>query len=120
MHNVLLMNPDGDTFDIKAIARILGPGNGFRDVRFDEPGGALIEAEYIEPGGRTIVRLSGSCKSISFSGTSDCAFRAALILQRQLDMPLRMVDTDYSFDLILDGVSNVEELRAAIEKGRTS
>lgn len=120
MNSVLLMNPDDGTFDIKAVAQILELDEAFRDVRFDEPGGAAIEAEYVELEGRTIVRLSGSRKSISFSGTSDSAFRAALAVQKHFDRPLRMVDSDYSFDLMVEGLSNIEELRAAIEREQSS
>jgi hypothetical protein len=120
MHDLLLMNPDDKRFDAKAIERIFESEHGFGDMRFNEPGGALIEADYIESEGRTIVELSGNRRSIALSGTSDVALRAVLILQRNLDSPLRMVDTDYSFDLILEGLSTVEELRDAIERARTS
>jgi hypothetical protein len=120
MHNILLLNPDDRPFEIAAIERIFRSEREFRDGRFNEPGGALIEAEYIEPEDRTIVRLSGTRKSISLSGTSDAALRAALILQRNLAIPLRMFDTEYSFDLILADFANVEELRTAIQTAQTS
>jgi hypothetical protein len=120
MQGILLFSPDDRPFEVAAIQHVFQSDPGFRDVRFDEPGGAVIEAEYVEPEGRTIVGLSESRTTIFLSGTSHTAFRAALILQRNLDTPLRLVDTDYSFDLILEGLSNVEELRAAIEKAQTS
>jgi hypothetical protein len=120
MHNILLLNSDNRPFDVAAIERIFQSESGFRDVRFNEPGGAVIEADYIEPEDSTIVGLSGSRKSISLSGTSDATLRAALILQRRLGTPLRMFDTEYSFDLILSGFSSIEELQAAIDLARSS
>jgi hypothetical protein len=120
MHNFLLLNSDNQRFDVAAIERIFQSERGFRDVRFHEPGGAIIEADYIEPEDSTIVGLSGSRKSISLSGTSDAALQAALILQNNLPTPLRMADTDYSFDLILSGFSSIEELQAAIDAARSS
>ena len=120
MHNILLFNSDNQPFDAKALERIFQSERGFRDVRLNEPGGAAIEADYIEPEDSTIVGLSGSRKSISLSGTSDAALRAALILQNKLGTPLRMVDTDYSFDLILRDIPDIETLRTAIQDAQTS
>lgn len=120
MHNILLLNSDSRPFDVAAIERIFKSEKCFRDVRFNEPGGAVIEADYIEPEDSTIVGLSGSLKSISLSGTSDAALQAALILQNDLETALRIVDTDYSFDLILADFSSIDELQAAIDAARSS
>jgi hypothetical protein len=120
MHNILLLNSDGRPFELTEIERIFQSESGFHDVRFNEPGGAVIEADYVEPEDRTIVGLSGSHKSISLSGMSDAALRAAMILQRNLDTPLQIVDTDYSFDLILRDFPTVEKLRNAIQKSQVS
>jgi hypothetical protein len=120
MHDILLFNPDDRPFDADVIERIFQSENGFRDVRFNEPGGDVIEADFVEPEDWTIVGLSGNRNRISLSGTSDAALRAALILQRNLDTPLRIVDTDYSFDLILRDFQTTEELRAAIQNAQTS
>jgi hypothetical protein len=114
MHNIMLFNPEYRPFDIAMVRRILQSEVGFRDVRSDEQGDDVLEAQYVEPDDWTFVGLSGSRKSISLSGTSDAALRAALILQRNIDTPLRIVDTDMSFDLILRDYLNVETLRAAI------
>ena len=115
MQNIMLLTSDDRPFDVAAIERIFQSERGFRDIRFDDPGGAVIEADYVEPEDWSIVGLSGSRKSIFLSGTSDAALHAALLLQRNLKTPLRILDTDYSFDLSLQEFSNVEELRAAID-----
>ena len=120
MQSILLLNPDDRPFEIEAIQHVFQSEPGFRDVRFNEPGGVGIEADYVEPEDWTIVGLCGSRKSISLSGTTDAALRAALILQKNLNTPLRMVDTDYSFDLILQNIPNVETLRNAIQNSQTN
>ncbi|HEX4144829.1 MAG TPA: hypothetical protein VHY91_15100 [Pirellulales bacterium] len=114
MHNIMLFNADYRPFDVAAVRRILQSEGGFRDVRSNEEQGDLLEAQYVESDDWTFFRLSGSRKSISLSGTSDAALRAALILQRHTDTPLRISDTDNSFDLILRDYPNVEALRGAI------
>jgi hypothetical protein len=120
MTNLLLLKPDDRTFEAAEIEWIFRSNSGFHDLRFNEPGGALIEADYVEPEDWTIVGLSGTRKSISLSGTSDAALRAALIVQGNFRTPLRMVDTDYSFDFLLSNFSNIEELRSAIDKAQAS
>lgn len=119
MHSILLFRPDDRPFEIAALRHVFQSEPGFQNIRFDDPGGDAIEANYIEPEFRTMIGLSGDHGTISLRGVSDASLRASLILQRRLGMPLRMVDTDYSFDLILEGLSTVEELRDAIEKART-
>src|ERR1700730_7840457 len=99
MQNLLLFNSDQRPFDFDAVNRIVQSENGFRDVCFDEPGGALMEAVYAEDQDFIIVRLSRNGNRISLSGTTDAALRVALILQRHLQSPLRIIDWDYSFDL---------------------
>ncbi|HEV3138315.1 MAG TPA: hypothetical protein VGZ26_10430, partial [Pirellulales bacterium] len=92
----------------------------FTDLRFEEPGGALIECEYIEPNDRTIIRLSRDASTISMYHTWGAALRAALLIQKSLGIALRMVNDDYTFDLTFSDISTVEELEAAMENARTS
>jgi hypothetical protein len=89
-------------------------------LRLDEPGGALLECEYVEPDDRTIIRLSGDASTISIYHTWGAALRAALLIQKSLEAPMRMVNDDYSFDLTFSNISSVEELEAAMESARTS
>jgi hypothetical protein len=114
MTNILLLRIDEKPFDAAAVAHVLSSQSGFQDVRFDKLIGAVVEARYTEPEDWTIVALSEDREAISLSGTSHAALRAALILQTHLEAPLRIVDTNYSFDLMLQNYSNVDELRAAI------
>ena len=103
-----------------AVERAFRSRPEFTDVRFEEPGGALIECQYLEPDDWTIIRLSGDAATISTSNTGNAALRAALLIQRSLGIPLRMVNDDYSFDLTFSDISTTEELEAAIDNARTS
>jgi hypothetical protein len=114
MHNILLFDANDQPFDVATVGRIFQTQSGFRDVRFNLPSGRVIEADYAASDDWTAVGLSGDRETISLRGTSDAALGAALILQRNLGMPLRIIDTDYSFDLNLQDYSSVTELRAAI------
>src|SRR6266478_6657598 len=101
MQKLLLFNADNRPFAVSLIEQIFRSESGFQEVRFNEPGGAAIEADYLDGPDYTIVRLSGNRETISLSGTTDAALRAALILQRHLSASLRIIDLDYSFDLLL-------------------
>jgi len=68
----------------------------------------------------TIVGLDEDGETISTRGTSDAALQAALIIQRNVDMPLWIIDTEYSFDLIFQDHSSLAELQAAIDNARRS
>jgi hypothetical protein len=118
MQSLLLLNIEYQEFDVQAIHHIFQSVNEFRDIRFNEPGGNAVEADYLEGDDSTIVGLSGGRRNIALSGTTDAALRAAIILQQHLDVPLRIIDLDYSFDLLLRDYPTVEELRAAMDKAQ--
>jgi hypothetical protein len=62
--------------------------------------------------------LSKDRLTISLSGVRDAALRAALVLQEHLPTPLRIIDTDYTFDLMLSDFTTLEQLRTAIEQAQ--
>jgi hypothetical protein len=120
MHNLLLFDADQRTIPVDALQRIFRSVSGFQKVRCNTPTGTPIEADYVEGQDFTTVRLNATCEAISVRGTSGAALSAAWILHRNLDIPLRMVDTEYSFDLKLADFTNLEQLEAAIDKARSS
>lgn len=120
MHSLLLFDEDGREIPVSALQRIFQSVAGFQEVRYDTPIGTPIEARYIEGEDFTTVDLDEERKTISIRGTSGAALSAAWILHSYLDLSLRMVDTDYSFDLILSRFSTIEELEAAIDAARSS
>ena len=102
------------------LARIFQSVAGFQEVRYDTPIATPIEARYIEGEDFTTIDLNDERKTISIRGTSGAALSAAWIIHSNLDLSLRMVDTDYSFDLILSRFSTIEELEVAIDAARSS
>jgi hypothetical protein len=58
MHSILLFKPDERPFEVAVIERVFQSEPGFSDVRFNEPGGAHIEAEFVLGDDRTIARLA--------------------------------------------------------------
>jgi hypothetical protein len=120
MQSLLLFNSDDQPFAVEVIQRIFQSESGFGEVRYNTPVGSPIEADYVENKDFTVVEVSGNRATISISGTTDAALRAALILQSRLDAPLRIIDLDYSFDLELRNFANIEELRTAMYNAQGS
>lgn len=120
MQKLLLFNPDFTPFEPKVVERAFRSRAEFTNLRFEEPGGALIECEYIEPDDRTIIRLSEDASTISMYHTWGAALRAALLIQKSLGIPLRMFNDDNTFDLTFSDISSIEELEAAMDNARTS
>ena len=118
MHNLLLFDVDERVIAVDALQRIFQSVTGFQRVRHNTPTGTPIEADYIDGQDFTTVGLDTKRETISIRGTSGAALSAAWILQSYLDIPLRMVDTDYSFDLILRDFANIEELQTAIDNAQ--
>lgn len=76
---------------------------GFSGVRTEEPGGALIEAKFSnsEHGERVLVRLARDSDAISITDNGPASLEVALMVQQNVAEPLRIVDTDFTFDLNL-------------------
>ena len=120
MHNLLLFDVNDRQIPLDALDRIFHLVDGFQQVRRNTPTGTPIEANFVHGNESTTVRLDSRRETISITGTSDTALRAALILQAYLQDPLRIVDTEYSFDLVLADYSSIEELARAIDRARAS
>jgi hypothetical protein len=93
---------------------------GFQNLRYDDPAGAAVEADFTVGLDSTIVRLNQNRQAISLSGSSGAAIHAALILQKRIDADFRITDLDYSFDLPLRDYVDPSELQAAIAAAQAS
>ncbi|MBL9124105.1 MAG: hypothetical protein JNG90_10770 [Planctomycetaceae bacterium] len=118
MHSLLLFDKDAREISVAALERIFQSVSNFKRIRLGTPINP-IEAEFVDGEDFTTIDLDPSRMTISIRGTSGAALRAAWILQSHLTAPLRMVDTDYSFDLILSDFSSIEELERAIDQARS-
>lgn len=120
MHGLLLFKPDHSHFDLDATRQAFSATSQFSGFRVDEPGGALLECQYIDRESRTIIWLNKDASTISTSNAGTGALRAAFLIQKALGIPLRLVDSAYSFDLTFSDVSTMEELEAAVDNARRS
>ena len=116
MQGLLLFSADKRSLTVEALEGVFRSDKGFGEIRYDTPAGIPIEADYADGNDFTMVELSPEGDAISISGTTDAALNAALIVQRHLQIPLRIIDLDYSFDLSLQEFTSVEQLRDAIEQ----
>jgi hypothetical protein len=120
MQMLLLYNDENRPFAADVIRNVFKSEKGFQDVRSEGLVGSVVEADYVDGRDSTIVRLSDNLETISLSGTSDTAIRAALALQGHLQEPLHIIDLDYSFDLVLKDFAGIDELRSAISDAQAS
>jgi hypothetical protein len=118
MQMLLLLNSDNRPFTVEQIHEAFQSESRFHEVRFNTPGGSAIEADYVDGQDSTIVRLDDDLETVSLSGQTDAALRAALILQRHLQGQLRIIDLDYAFDLVLSDFKDIDELRTAIDNAQ--
>ena len=120
MQSLLIFHPDQSPFQVSDLQQITDAEPGFHSIRFKSPGGSTYEAEYSQFGDYTTLRLNEERTVISISGATDAPLQVVILLQNRLNGPLRMVDTDYSFDFILKGFHNIDELRSAMLDGLKS
>jgi hypothetical protein len=119
MHSLVLFDIEQRQIPTEALERVFQSKPGFKDVRRNTPMGTPIEADFSEGEDFTMVILNEKRDAIYIRGTSGAALSAAWILKSQLDIPLRMVDTDYSFDLVISEFSTRDELERAIDRSRS-
>ncbi len=60
------------------------------------------------------MRLSGDREIISISGLGDASLKIALSIQKRYPQPIIAVDSNYSFELVLDKINSLEQLRQKI------
>ncbi len=118
MHSLLLFDVNERKMSTEALLQVFQSVAGFQRIRFDTPIGTPIGADFVDGDDFTTVDLDSARETISIRGTSGAALKAAWLIQSNLDVPLRMVDTDYSFDLVLQDFHSCAELSNAIDESR--
>jgi len=119
MSFLLLYKADSQLFDLFEVERVVRSDSHFQDLRFDTPLGDLIECEYVESDSRTIVTLSNDRQALYLSSDGTASLHALLLFQKALDVPMRLINENYTFDLTFSDIASAEELEAAMEKART-
>jgi len=120
MQSLLLLKVDDSSFQPSEVEQVFRSDSRFKDLRTRTPNGQLTECTYVEATGRAIIYLSDDRDWISFSNIGRAALQAVLIVQNALGIPLRLIDSSYTFDLAFSGIATVDELEAVMENARTS
>lgn len=128
MKLLILYIGENEKFDKTLLVEIMAHIPGTKDLPEENLVGSIREWEFVDSGDgaarllrdRTLVRLSEDLETISIPGTGDASLKIALEIQKHYPIPIRVVDEDYSFDLVLKEMDSVAALRqnmlAASEK----
>lgn len=115
MSKLLIYIGENIKFDLDQTKRAISEMRGVRDARAGKFIGAVFECEYEHQGATTIVRISEDAETVTAEGLGDEALDFALNLQSRLPAPLRVIDMDYNFDLLLTDFESSEQLRTAMQ-----
>jgi|GEM_PF-2572902 len=115
MQHLFLVNPDFSPFDKSQIETLLCTERRFYDVRTDLPVGGLLEAEFGRRNHWTRIVLSTDATAITLAWISTTALYVALLVRNWLGRDLRVFDTQYSFDLLLEENTTLADFDAAID-----
>ncbi|NEP84893.1 MAG: hypothetical protein F6K17_02590 [Okeania sp. SIO3C4] len=114
MQLLILFIGENERFDQNQLVDMAKNIPGVENVREGEFVDSILEFEFSEGEDFTTVRLSGDRETISISGLGDASFKIALSIQKHYPQPIIAVDSDYSFELVLDKINSLEKLRQKI------
>ena len=116
MRVLLVFLGEGLIFNIDKIIEILTNLSGVTEIRRNPGPETIVEVDYYDEIGTSIIRLNGEADTISFTWHSDSAVAAALAIQKQYGEPMRMIDMDYSFDIVLSESSTIDSIKEIMMK----
>jgi len=120
MKLLILYIGENEKFDKNLLVEIMAHIPGTKALGEENLVGSIREWEFVDKGDcaartrlrdRTLVRLSEYLETISIPGTGDASLKIALEIQKLYPIPIRVVDEDYSFDLVLKEMGSVTALR---------
>lgn len=111
MKTLLLFIGEDEKFDASQIASILPEIPGTHNLKQGNFVGSILECEFADENDFTIIRLSDDLETISIYGNGDASLKIALSIQKLYPKPIRLIDSEYSFDLVLEKIESVSELR---------
>ncbi|NEP89804.1 MAG: hypothetical protein F6K18_24885 [Okeania sp. SIO2C2] len=114
MQLLILFISENEQFDQNKLVDIVKNIPGIENIREGEFVGSILEFEFREGEDFTTVRLSGDRETISISGLGDASLKIALSIRKRYPQPIIAVDSDYSFELVLDKINSLDQLRQKI------
>ncbi len=118
MHSLMLVDVNERPINLDALRWIFQHAPGFQTMREHTPAGIPIEAQFIDGHDFTSVAMTTNGEAIGIRGTSGAALRAAWVIKENLSTPLRIFDTEYSFDLLMSKFSTFDDLERTIDHAR--
>lgn len=114
MQIMILFIGENEKFDSNKLVDIAKDIPGVENIREGEFVGSILEFEFRDLEDFTTVRLSDDRETISISGLGNASLKIALSIQKRYPQPIIAVDSDYSFELILDKINSLDQLRQKI------
>ena len=114
MQLLILFIGENERFGQKQLVDIAKNIPGVENIREGEFVGSILEFEFSEGEDFTTVRLSSDRETISISGLGNASLKIAFSIQKRYPQQITAVDLDYSFELILDQINSLEQLRQKI------
>lgn len=111
MKTLLLFIGENEKFALNQISSILPVIPGIHNLKEGNFVCSILECEFAYENDFTLIRLSDDLETISISGAGDASLKIALEIQKRYPKPIRLIDLDYSFDLVLEKIGSVSELR---------
>ncbi len=114
MQLLILFIGENEKFDKNKLVDIAKDIPGVENIREGEFVGSILEFEFSEGEDFTTVRLSGDRETINISGLGNASLKIALSIQKRYPKPIIAVDSDYSFELVLNKINSLNQLRQKI------
>jgi hypothetical protein len=114
MQLLLLFIGENQKFEQNQLKSILQKNSEVKNLKTGNFVGSILECDFSYESDFTIVRLSDDLETITISGTGDASLKIALEIQKSYPKPIRVIDSDYNFDLQLQEISSVSEFRQKI------
>jgi hypothetical protein len=114
MKTLLLFLSKNEQFDPQEIALILQEIPGTNNLKEGKFVGSILECEFSDENDFTLIRLSDDLETITISGMGNASLKISLEIQKRYPKPIRLIDSDYTFDLRLEKIISVSELRQKI------
>ncbi|WP_449416309.1 hypothetical protein [Phormidium nigroviride] len=117
MKTLMLFISKNEQFDPQQIALMLQEIPGTNNLKEGNFVGSILECEFSDENNFSLIRLSDDLETITISGMGgmgNASLKISLEIQKRYPKPLRLIDSDYTFDLVLEKILSLSELRQKI------
>lgn len=111
MNALYLVREDDGKITVAEFSAIIGDFPGVENLKTQNVFRASAEVDYFYEDDRTIIRLNEDQQLIAITGVGKASIHAVYEIQRRYAHSLRLFDMDYTFDIALNGVTDIEKLK---------